>query len=511
LARTVPGARGALAVMLLAAMFLGIAVWNGFPLTFYDTGGYMVEGLSGAFLVERSPVYSLLLWFTAAGWSLWLVVMLQAAMTAWLIGTAARIEVPGLTPGGLIAIGACLMGLTGIGWYVGQVEPDCMTGLVVLGCYLLLFRGEALGHAARALIVAIVALAVASHPSHLGLAGGLIIAAILLRIVPLRPSLNFIPLRPSLAREPATFGRQKVHWTFCLSPSPSPSMRLRAEGEEGPSLLQPRLRLPRPRLWPALLAFLLALALMLAANFALTRQVFVSRSGPVFLFARLMQDGIVKRLLDDTCPPPGSRRPPPYRLCAWRHHLSRTANEWLWGPGSAFHAEGGFQHSGAEDERIILDSLRRYPLMHVKAAVYDSVLQFFMFRTGDGIESQVSIFKPGLERLSPRQVPAYLAARQQRQHFRFRDLNMLHVTVGMLSLLGLLLLLQRAAARDRWDEAALPGLVLLALIGNAIICGTFSNPHDRYQSRLIWLPVLVLLLARARDPGALRPAGESGT
>ena len=35
--------------------------------------------------------------------------------------------------------------LTGIGWYVGQVEPDCMTALVVLGCYLLLFRGCATG------------------------------------------------------------------------------------------------------------------------------------------------------------------------------------------------------------------------------------------------------------------------------------------------------------------------------------------------------------------------------
>ena len=45
---------------------------------------------------------------------------------------------------------------------------------------------------------------------------------------------------------------------------------------------------------------------------------------------------------------------------------------------------------------------------------------------------------------------------------------------------------------------ALPGLVLVALIGNAIICGTFSNPHDRYQSRLIWLPTLVLALAQMR-------------
>ena len=50
--------------------------------------------------------------------------------------------------------------------------------------------------------------------------------------------------------------------------------------------------------------------------------------------------------------------------------------------------------------------------------------------------------------------------------------------------------------------------MLLALLGNAVICGTFSNPHDRYQSRLIWLPVLALLLARARDPRALQPVPD---
>src|SRR5580698_11468586 len=132
-------------VALLAALFLGVAWWNGFPLMFYDTGAYLDEGLSGAFLVERSPVYSLLLFFAGGGFSLWPVVILQALMTGYLIALVARIEVPALTLRGLAAIGVALMLLTGIGWYVGQVEPDCMTALVVLGSYLLLFRNEGLG------------------------------------------------------------------------------------------------------------------------------------------------------------------------------------------------------------------------------------------------------------------------------------------------------------------------------------------------------------------------------
>ena len=100
---------------------------------------------------------------------------------------------------------------------------------------------------------------------------------------------------------------------------------------------------------------------------------------------------------------------------------------------------------------------------------------------------------------------------KQRQKIRFQALNMIHVTVGMLSLLGVAMLLNHAALRRRWGEMTLPGLVLLGLVGNAIICGTFSNPHDRYQSRVIWLPSLVLLLAVARDRRALQPVAESGT
>ncbi len=435
-------------VLPLTLLFLAIALWNGFPLVFYDTGGYLAEGLQGAFLAERSPVYSLLLFLTGGAFSLWPVVILQAALTAWFIILTARAEAPGLSLTKMIAIGLVLMLATGIGWYTGQVEPDCMTALVVLGAYLLLFRSAFLGRTRAILVAAITGLAVACHPSHLGLMAGLLLVALAMR---------------------------------CL--------------RRGLSI----------KILPALSAFLLALALIFASNYVLTRQLFLTRSGSVFVFARLMQDGIVKRLLDETCPQSG------YQLCAFKSRLKTRADAWLWAPDSLFRAQGGFHGDHTEENRIIADSIRRYPLMQIEAAIRDSVRQFFTFKTGDGIESQEWILKPDFEKMMPGQLPEYLAAQQQRSRFRFAAFNMVHVTVGILSLLGVLLLLQRALIRGRWDEAALPGLVLTALIGNAIICGTFSNPHDRYQSRLIWLPSLVLLIAGMKNPSVLRPLEESGT
>ena len=438
----------ALGILVLTALFLGVAIWNGFPLVFYDTGGYLAEGIQGAFLPERSPVYSLLLFLTGGAFSLWPVVVLQAALTAWLICETARADVPGLTLGGMLFLGAALMLATGIGWYTGQVEPDCMTALVVLGVYLLVFQAAALGPMRRVLVTMVTGLAVACHPSHLGLMAGLLLSAGIVRLA-------FPALRPSL--------------------------------------------------FAALAAFLLSLALIFTANYVLTRQIFLTRSAPSFIFARLMQDGIVKRLLDETCPKSG------YKLCAYRGRLKTRADAWLWAPDSLFRAEGGFRGDHAEESRIIADSMARYPLLQAKAAVADSVKQFFTFKTGDGIESQERILKPEFRKMMPGQLPAYLAARQQQGRFRFAALNMVHVTVGFLSLLGIGMLINRALIRRRWDEVKLPSLVLVALIGNAIVCATFSNPHDRYQSRIIWLPGLVVVLAQIRNPKSLRPLAESGT
>jgi hypothetical protein len=457
LARPVRGtAATASGLVILSLMFLAPAIWNGFPLIFYDTGAYVLEGLGHIFLVERAPVYAELLFLAGGSLSLWPIVVLQALMTSYLILTVARIEVPGLTLWGLSVIGAALSLATGIGWYVGQVEPDIFTPAVILGSYLLLFRSRQLSWSARAWVVGLTGLAVACHPSHLGLLLGLIIGAALLRL---------------LAR------------------------RWRA--------------LPKPDLRRGLMGLATALGMMLVGNFVLTGTVFISKSGSVFVFARLMQDGIVQQLLKDTCAPAGDMH---WALCPYKNRLPRNANAWLWGV-SQFHALGGFAGKAQqeEDSRIIVESVKRYPLMNLKAAVTDSVLQFLDFKTGDGIEPQLTILESGFKHLIPSQVPAYLEARQQRGVLRFKTLNMIHVPVGALSVLGLLLLLHNATSRKLWDQASLPALVLLGLMGNAIICGTFSNPHDRYQSRIIWLPSLVLLLAVARDRRALQPVAESGT
>jgi hypothetical protein len=441
------------AILLTIPILLSIAIWNRFPLIFYDTGAYLLQGLGGAFVEERSPVYSLFLPATGAFWSLWLVVIAQAAMTAFVMAETARMLAPRMTLPVFLAIAAALAILTGMPWYVGQVEPDSFTAVVVLSFYLLLFHGRALTRGRRIALFLIAAIAIACHPSHLVLAAGLILCAAIYWIA----------------------ARRGLDW--------------------------PRVNAALP-----VLSLALGVVLIVSANFAFTRQVFISRAGPVFVFARLLQDGIVMRLLEDTCPKSG------YALCAYVDEMPRTADQWLWDKDTPFKKLKGFEGTTAESQRIIFDSLRRYPMMHLRTALNDTGRQFSQFKTGDQLEPQEWVLYPIFKRLVPGQVEAYMTARQQKGEFDFRRWNRIHVAAGWISIMVLAALLFFFLGAGRHRQAVFLGFIFLALWGNAAVCGALSNPHDRYQSRIVWIAPFALALSASRGwRRSLRAPLESGT
>jgi hypothetical protein len=263
----------AAAILLLVPITLAVAFWNGFPIIFYDTGAYLLEGLGRVFLAERSPVYSLLLDYGGARSSLWLIAFFQGALTAFVLIETARATAPRMSLLGAVAAGVCLVVFTGMPGYVGQIEPDCFAALAVLSLYLLAFRHEVINGRRAHALTAIAALSVAVHPSHLILGVGLVLAVLVYR------------------------GLRRV-----AGANSRPDARV----------LQP------------VVSCVFGFCLIVAANYELTGSAFVSRSGPAFVFARLLQDGIVMRLLDDTCPQSH------YKLCAYKDALPRTADLLIW-------------------------------------------------------------------------------------------------------------------------------------------------------------------------------------
>jgi hypothetical protein len=54
--------------------------------------------------------------------------------------------------------------------------------------------------------------------------------------------------------------------------------------------------------------------------------------------------------------------------------------------------------------------------------------------------------------------------------------------------------------------AELSATAMLGLLGNAMVCGIVSNPHDRYGARIVWIAAFIVLLAMAQAIAQARGA-----
>jgi hypothetical protein len=433
------------------AALLWPALWNGFPIVFYDTGGYLARPFTQTLGLGRSALFGA---FLAGGIPLnfWPNIVVQAAVMAWLLTLELRAQ--GLRDR-LVAywlVIIALSGLTGLPWYTAQLMPDVLVPITVLSLHLLAFNDALLRPWERAGLVIIVSLAIASHMTILALALGLLAAAGLWRTV---------------------------------------AFRL---GSSGPLLRNAAAAI-------ALGLFVSALSnLMIGGHFGFTP------GGVNFLFGRLVQDGVVSLYLADRCPDAA------IALCHYQHDIvGFSSNDWLWDEDSPLAKLGGSENFAPEAQRIVIATAIDYPIMHIKTALKAALDQFVSFATGDQIDPWTWNSRWALETFAPKTLTAFATARQQLGPIDFSAMNAVHVPVGWLAIGGLPLVLLASARRlIPANSAGLAATILIALAGNAFICGALSNPHDRYQSRLIPLALLSILIAALSYRGAaLQASGDA--
>jgi hypothetical protein len=430
----------AAAILLLVAP----ALWNRFPFLEYDSGGYLARWYEGSLMPSRSTVYGL---FAVAGWPLdfWPEVVLQAAVAVWVLALVLRAGGFGDRRFALLGTVAALAVATSLPWLAGILLTDIFAGTSVLALHLVLFAPDALGRRERAALVLFIAFAAATHSATL---------AVLFAVV-------------------AGAAAMRLRWRDVV---PADAL-LRGAG-----------------------ALALGAAMLLATNFALSGSLAWTPGGYGIVFARMLQDGIVTRYLDDHC---AERR---LKLCPYRHQLPATADAFLWDDGP-FNALGRFDGLGEEMRIIVLESLVDYPGEQVAAAVADTAQQLVDIASGEGVVNSIWHTYGIIDRYMPGIAPAMRAARQQHGEVGFRALNALHVPVALLSMLALPFVL--FGRRDDFaDLRRLAGTVTVAILANAAVCGALSNPHDRYGARLVWIATLAVALVAMRL-AATRPAAVS--
>ncbi len=433
-------AAGALAAMLI---LLAPALWNRFPFLQYDSGGYLARWYEGTLEESRSTVYGLFLDLLARP-DFWPVILVQAALTVWIVTLMLRAHGIRTNAGVLVPVVALLSVLTTLPWLTDVLLTDIFAGLSLFSMYLLVLHRHALRRWERTALLVLVAFAAASHSGTLAMLLALLAGALILLLC------------GSRRVRPAALGH-------------------------------------------AALAPALGAVMLLGANYAVVKELAWTPGGIALSFGRMLQDGIVTRYLEDHCPDPG------LRLCPFRHDLPEDADAFFWGK-SPFEELGRFKGLQQEMQTIVLQSLLDYPWMQIKAAVAATLHQLARVRTGDGVLTVIWHTYGMIENFAPSAVPAMRAARQQRGEIDFAAVNRLHAPAAFASMLLLLGVAGLGLRRRRYaDLGLLAATAMLAILVNAFVFGALSGPHDRYGARMTWVASFVVLLvplrawARGRD------------
>lgn len=424
------------AAIAIPLLLLAPAIWNGYPLLQWDTGGYLARWYEGYLVPSRSTVFGLYLHFGEAS-SFWIDLGVQALATLWILHLTLRVI--GMSePWRLLAIALALVLTTALPWLASTLLTDIFTGLAVLALFLLVLHGDKISRWEKLALFVLIAFSAASHSATMAVLLGLL----------------------------------------CLALLAWPLLRGRISGG---GMLQA---------WLSLVA---GGAMLLSANFALSGELAWTPGGYGVTFGRMMQDGIVAQYLRDHC----AREK--FKLCPYREELPATADKFLWGRG-VFDALGRFKGLNDEMRTIVLGSLREFPAWQAQAALAAAGKQLAKAATGEGTHGWIPHTYGIIERYIPSQLRPMRAARQQRWQLDFTAINYLHVPVALASMLLLVAIFGwRAWAFGFDDLTLLAATVTFAVLGNAFICAVISGPHDRYGARLAWVATFVVLVAAIRS------------
>ncbi len=444
-------------VALLTAACLLPAVLNGTPPVFTDTQGYLDN--MAQFRPSHMRAFGYGAWLRATGGmaSLWLPAFAQALLSAWLALRFVALEAAGWPPRwrtGLAVAAVALLLAGPLPWLASWLMPDLFVGLITLALLILGLHWPRLGWPERGALMLFLAGAASIHLTHPPLLFGLALAcgALALLARPVRAAARRLAL-------------------------------------------------------VALLAAALGAGGLVAANAITYKTATISLGSPVFLFARLLEDGDVPAVLAPYCAAGA-----PWVSCRFLDRLHVGADAFLWDANSPIREMGWFEHFWPEAMELNPLILRQLWPQWLAGVAQRTLAQMVTFSLGDGFDAAGPHM---LAEDMPRfglgwVVPLMTGSRQYTNGLLPYVPVALADALGAAGLLAVLAFGAWGLVRRRpalWWPAA---LFLLLWLGNAAVIAMAAPVHDRYGTRLVWVaPLLALsLMMRGRRvaPARLGPA-----
>ena len=416
-----------IAAVAIPLMLIPPALWNGYPLLQWDTGGYLARWYEGYLVPSRSTVFGLYLHFGEDS-RFWINLGIQALATLWILQLTLRV-LGMLRPLRLIAISLALVLTTALPWLASTLLTDIFTGLSVLSLFILVVHGSRISRIEKCSLFAFTAFAAATHSATLAVLLGLCCAGWI--------------ARPFLRARIAVSG-----------------------------LVQGSLTL------------VAGAAMLLSANFALSGQLAWTPGGYGVAFGRMLQDGIVTQYLRDHCPQQK------LKLCPYRNELPATADKFLWG-NSMFNTLGRFKGMNDEMSLIVTALARRISAPAGRGRHCRHRAATGPCRNRRRHQWLDSPYLRHHRALSAGAGQADARGASAALEYRFcRDQPAPYSGGAGLDAAGVCHLRDRALATAARRSHPACATITLAMLGNAFVCGVISGPHDRYGARIAWVATL---------------------
>jgi hypothetical protein len=419
-----------------AVVLIWVALYNGYPTVFPDTGSYLLTGaIHVAFAPFRAPGYSVFTSWTSFGASGWFTTATQAILVVYVLHETCAYLIGGDRKfvGRCLFAAVCLLAaLTSLPWLVSLLMPDVFAGILFLCAFLLAYAAE-LRLLQRICLASIVMIAVAAHASLIPIAAMYIAVLSVLKFY-------------SRQTRGLSFARSVLAW-----------------------LLVPILV---AGFWTATWNQKMGLGFRL------------SPSGNAFLLGRLFGDGLASDFLRDNCPKRS------FVSCRYLSNLPRTEGQFMFQhpllPALKGHEE--------EIEIIVRGTILAYPRRFLMSSAKQTLLQLAALRTGEEIRTSGADHwnYNAIQRAFPGDLQSFTNSRQ------FRDsllplanaASVVHTATFWLSLAACLVFAwtRRFARMNEFLAYA-----ILFLIINAAVCGALAGVYDRYQSRVAWLMPFCLI------------------
>ncbi len=238
----------------------------------------------------------------------------------------------------------------------------------------------------------------------------------------------------------------------------------------------------------------LAVCMLLVVGSMLAMGGAMSKSRHVFFMGAMVEHGILKTYLEEYC----NQRD--YKICAYKDSLPARAYQFIWEENSPFYKMGAWAATKTEFNQIINHTFKepKYIYLHVKASLYATFQQLFLFKIGDGngVFLKNTVLYERVERYFPQELKQYERSRQNLNKYQNLDnynyFYQLFILLSVLVFSGLFFVqYKKISAQDFFIIWFLLFFVLL----NAWSCATFANAIDRLGCKVIWfLPFLSLFL-----------------